>query len=268
MPKQELTVVLDGRANILSPESVITVISSLAALLKSIDTHLWQVNAPRYQWSISGATMNSPLEITLTAIRMGDLPDADVVGGLINGFKILEAKKNVVPPYFCEDDLIAAKKLVSVYDDGIASITLRTTKKKSIQPTRRIADKVDVLTRSAPVATQDAYGSIEGKLRRVTVDDREDHELSEIQIIDRMTESVVECKLDAGLAEELSPYVRKRVVLYGKIHYENLVPKKIRVEGFDAISPTPPTLEQIHKMGFSITGGKDAREFIEELRGQ
>ena len=269
-PKQEITVKLDGTNNVLRPESVASVIENLVELLKSIDAQMWRVGKPRYRWRISRASMSSPFSITFEAmLAVPNGPDADVVGSLRIGLQELDTDNpQKRPKYFSDSDLERAKKIVSVYRDGIGNIILDLPQQRRISPTLRIAHSADSLIRRAATTPSESYGSVEGILRRVTVDDREDHEKSEIQIIDRLTEQLVECKLGATTAEELATHIRKRVILFGRVRYASPgIPTHIDVESYRTINDSDiPSLEEIQNLNLNITNNKDPAEFIEDLR--
>lgn len=167
------------------------------------------------------------------------------------------------------EGLALAKRMVSVYSDGVLAMSLRSPKQLEISPSSRIAAAVERIGEKAKPDPFHAYGSIEGVLRRVTVDDRPDHEVSELQIIERHSSRLVECKVTPEMAEELMPQIRQRVVLYGMIKYTGTNdPVKIAVESFERIDATSiPTLEELQSMNLNIGGGEDAVDYISRLRG-
>jgi hypothetical protein len=272
MPDQELTIILSGKADVLTPESVVIAIENVTSLLKSIDSKMWNVGKPRYRWRITEVSMRSPFTLRMRAdLILPDAPHADVTGALFSGMKSLDATKPAqkLPRFFDQSDLVAAKNLVGVYRDSIADIQLVAPKHDPFSPTTRIASSVDHLIQRPKLQPLDAYGSIDGFLRRVTIDQRPGHERSELQIIDRHTDQVVDCEVTPAKAAELSPYVGKRVILYGTIRYTaNHVPTRIAVDSYEAIDESNlPKLADLHKLGISITGGEDAADFVEGLRG-
>ncbi|HWE95693.1 MAG TPA: hypothetical protein VG269_17135 [Tepidisphaeraceae bacterium] len=255
----------------LSATSLSVVIDSLVSLLRSVDSRMWTVNAPRYRWVIREIRMQSPLTMTLEAILTSpDAPMADVVGNTFKGLKLLDggrARKR--PKFFDEEGLALSKRMVSVYSDGVLAMNFRTPEREEISPSSRIAKTVERIIENSPLDPFDAYGSVEGVLRRVTVDDRPKHEVYDLQIIDRHTDQIVNCKVSSEMAEQLTQHLRKRVVLYGMIRYNGEhVPQRIKVESFEPISTEKlPTLEDLHELGINITNGEDAADYISRMRG-
>lgn len=268
MAKQELTITLAGKHEMLSPASFITAMDSLVALLRSIDSSFWRVEAPRYKWHISSASMKSPMNVSMVAtLASPEAPNADVVGALFAGLKALDAQPKI-PSYFDEDALLAARRLVSVYRDSIASISLASPGRADVRPTTRVARNVDELVAEERAKFYHGYGSIEGRLRQITVDPRVGHERSSIQIVDRVSGNVVPCRLSPDMAQELAKLMRNRVVLYGTIRYdESHQPTRIQVESYDPIPEVLPSLEDLHRIGVNITGGEDAADYVDHLRG-
>jgi hypothetical protein len=268
---QEVTVELIEKETRLSATSLSVVIDSLVSLLRSVDSRMWTVNAPRYRWVIREIRMQSPLTMTLEAILTSpDAPMADVVGNTFKGLKLLDggrARKR--PKFFDEEGLALSKRMVSVYSDGVLAMNFRTPEREEISPSSRIAKTVERIIENSPLDPFDAYGSVEGVLRRVTVDDRPKHEVYDLQIIDRHTDQIVNCKVSSEMAEQLTQHLRKRVVLYGMIRYNGEhVPQRIKVESFEPISTEKlPTLEDLHELGINITNGEDAADYISRMRG-
>jgi hypothetical protein len=267
---QEITVELIEKETRLSATSLSVVIDSLVNLLRSVDSRMWTVNAPRYRWVIREIRMQSPLTMTLEAILTNaEAPRADVVGSTLKGLTQLNGGRARRPKFFDEEGLALSRRMVSVYGDGVLAMSLRSPDRTEISPSSRIAKAVDRIMESGPIDPFDAYGSIEGILRRVTVDDRPSHEVYDIQIIDRQSDQIVNCKVSPEMAEKLTRHLRKRIVLYGMIRYNGQhVPQRIRVENFESISSEQlPTLEDLHELGINITHGQDAADYLSKMRG-
>jgi hypothetical protein len=271
MQKQTLTLKIEGKGEILDAESVATAIESLIALLKSVDKNSWPVGTERYKWNVTSASMQSPFTITLEAIsRNQEILEYDVVGATCKGLMLLDtetAGKN--PVQFDDASLMAAKKLVGIYHDSIVDISIKASGiSKEIHPSTKITKSIERITSRIKTIDRDGFGSIDGALRQITVDEREEHRQTGLEIIDRATDEIVKCKVTADQAVKLGPYIRKRVILYGLIRYRNDVPIQITLENFDAIDePSLPTLEDIHRSGIEFCGGKDSADIIDELRG-
>lgn len=273
MLKQEITIILSGKADTITPESVAVAVESLAALLKSVDSNLWQVGKPRYRWKVTAVGMRSPFRMKIEAdLLLADSPHADVAGHVMGGLRTLDQRTVTrVPAYFKEADLAAAKALVEVYRDSVSNILIESPDREPVSPSLRVARNVDRLTEKPKANPFDAYGSIDGTLRRATIDPRPGRQKYELQIIDRITDQVVECDVSPTLAERLSALLGKRVVLYGIVRYTvDHIPTRIAVsdDDYQLIDDTKlPSLDDLHRIGISITGGQDAADYVEGLRG-
>jgi hypothetical protein len=158
--------------------------------------------------------------------------------------------------------------MVSVYRDGVLAMSLNAPEREEMSPSTEISRSVQKIMDKAKPDPFDAYGSIDGVLRRVTVDDRPEHQVSDLQIIDPKTDKIVDCQISPEKAESLVRYIRQRVTLYGKIRYNYAhEPIRIIVEEFDAPPDKIPTLEELHNLNINITGGQDAADYIGRLRG-
>ena len=101
---QVVTVELIEKETRLSAQSLSIVIDSLVSLLRSVDSRMWTVNAPRYRWVIKEITMHSPLSMTIEAILTNpDAPRADVVGSTFRGLTQLNGGRARRPKFFDEE---------------------------------------------------------------------------------------------------------------------------------------------------------------------
>jgi hypothetical protein len=266
---QEITMELIEKETRLSAESVAIAIESLIGLLRSIDSNMWSVSAPRYRWVIKQISMKSPLRVTMEAILTNqDAPKADVVGNTLKGLGQLNSGRGRLPKFFGDESLSLAKRMVSVYRDGVLAMNLNAPEREEMSPSTEISRSVQKIMDKAKPDPFDAYGSIDGVLRRVTVDDRPEHQVSDLQIIDPKTDRIVDCQISPEKAEALVRYLRQRVTLHGKIRYNHAhEPLRIIVEDFDPPVDKIPTLEELQELNIKITNGEDAADYIGRLRG-
>ena len=266
---QEITVELIEKQSRLGAKSLSVVIDSLVTLLSAVDAKMWTVNAPRYRWVVKAIQMQSPLKMTLEAVPTTPEPaDADVVGTTLRGLTMLNRGAARRPKFFDDRGLTASRHMVSVYGDGVLAMSLSAPLRPEFSPSTRIASAVDKIT-SLIVHPFEAYGSIDGRLRRATVDDRPEHEVHELQIINRETDGFVTCRVTPDQARSLARMLGRRVVLFGTVRYNAAhEPQRITVEDFEQLETEPlPTLEDIHALGLNLTGGEDAADYIARLRG-
>lgn len=270
--KQAITITVGGKGEYVSPESLVEVMDGVLKLLKSVDSHMWPVGAPRYYWRVTAVSMKSPLTIRWEATpTLEDSPPAPVAQTVVDGIKALEKGKRRLPRYFRPDDLVQVHRIVKTYGNSVGNIRLEASGRKVVSPSTK-AGRTALEVRESVLLPEpyEAYGSVEGILRRVTVDRREGHEASDLQLIERDSEQIVDCRLSPELAERMKHHLARRVILFGTVRYEGShVPQRIKVEDFRAIEEEPlPTLEEIHKLGVNITGGEDAADFVSRLRGE
>jgi len=88
----------------------------------------------------------------------------EVVGTVLNGLRKLEAGVEERPQHFPDQSLYAARRLVSMLNDGITRITLRAGD-QVIELSQRVQATVDALVRGV----SEVLGSLEGRLEGLTV---------------------------------------------------------------------------------------------------
>lgn len=270
MQKQTMTIRMGGKGGTITAESLVDVVESLVEMLKSVDRNMWKVDNPRYRWKITQASKTNPLTLTLEAeSAIPDAPEADVVGGVVDGLKRLEKDARTMPKHFSPDDLKQAKRLVHVYNDLMDTLEIETERAGTYRPTKRIIDSVDrIQVKAKAIKPTKQYGSLEGVLRRVTIDERDERSESDLQLIDRETGELVQCVLEPDVAADLATHFRQRVVLFGEITRDAFHrPIRVSVETFKAIKGEKvPTLADLHRIGLDITGGEDAADYVRRLR--
>ena len=272
MPKQGLTITLTGTGSKLDAESVITAIESIISILRSVDQNSWNVHTQRYSWNVVAVSMQSPMTWGVEAMprNSATVTEYDVASAMQDGLAALDNDSvSRMPNYFDAKSLENAKRLVGIYRYGVTSISIKSSARPSqIYPSIKIAKSVDTLVNRKP-KEYESYGSIDGKLRQITVDDREDHKAAtELQIIDRRTDQIVKCRVTIEQAEKLGQYIHKRVVIYGVIRYQDEdTPLSVTVENYDPIDEgSAPSLEDIHKAGIHFLHGRDSADVIDEAR--
>jgi len=229
---------------------------------------MWNVGQPRLRWRISRAKKSSPLEITLEAeIVIEDAPRVDVVGAYMDGMRSLSSghRRSKLPKHWNDDNLKAARILCRV-----PGVTLLGDKHEPVLLSEAIKANVDRILR-IPVARAplSEYGSVEGTLRTVTVDPRDDHLASKLQIIERFTQSLVDCKFDPSRSPELHP--PNRIVAFGTVTLGlDGKPKTIDVDDFKIIPPESelPNLEDLRRLGIDPTNGQNSADYVSEMRDE
>lgn len=272
MPDQTISFSIGGREDFISPESVADVLSSIVETLKSVDSNMWKIGHPRFKWRIAKASFESPLTISLSAeLSIPDAPIVDVVRSVMDGWRSLADKPESKPAYFDDDDLKRARTIGSIFNNAVVSLRIQAPGQQDIAATTEIAKNVDRLLGKTKAKSSSEYGSLEGVLRQVTVDDREDHQRSEFQIIVRDTTDLVSCRFNPQDTADVGGHIRSRIVVFGDIRYSPAAkPTHIDVSRYRIIQPDDqlPPLDEIQSLGLRTEDDVDSVEAIRRIRGE
>src|SRR5690554_3942813 len=97
-----------------------------------------------------------------------------------------------------------------------------------------MSENVDRLLGNLAKQTHRAYGSVTGRLRRITVDD--DEHKSELQIRNSLTGDYVPCQFERAIASEIGAKIGQRLVVYGLIRYSyDYNPQHIVVDQYEIL---------------------------------
>lgn len=242
---------------------------AIAPTLRSLDARMWSVAQPRYEWCIDEASKNSPFTITLLAFLLNmDAPPANVVGALINGYKVLASDEPKLPVYWTVEDVERMQEWNEVLGHG-ARVDIRVGRE-----TIRIGHEIVAnAKRCLEYQEKDIphelsrYASIRGRVRQVTVDpdDKTGAKRRDFMLIDADTGASVRCIFDVHRAKDIN--ATDRVVAYGEVHRdEQGLPSIIDVEDFRVLPEKLPTLRELQDLDIDITGGEDAADYVNRLR--
>ena len=249
---------MTARRDFVPVDSFLKVVSNTLKMLRNIDLDSSPGHRRTTVWKVAGASMKSPLTLSLTGQSKHSSRVAEVARTYLSGMEIIERDSDSIPPHFSLDTLQKAKKLVSVLDDGISRVKFSGFN-RSVPLTQKVAATVDALT--APSCS--SYGSLEGKLETLTA-----HGGLEFIIYDRLTGDEVECSFDARYIEEARSAWTQRVRVYGTITYNKAgLARSIRVDGAPHPLRGRSDLPQARDIeGIDITGGIESAEYVRGLR--
>lgn len=273
MKEQEITIQVGGRQDIITPESVAEVMSSLVETLKSVDSNMRKVGTALYKWRITSASKKSPFTFTMRGELPAHISDEhaeDVVGTVVRGWNKLNEGAKKAPKYFTPDDLKRASILAGVFGDSVSTLSIDTPSGDSIKFSTAVGESAKAIATPKLKQPSDEYGSIEGILRQITVDNREGYLKSEFQIIDRITGTVVICKFNSEVAETIGAKIKHRIAVSGEIKFDKAgKPQTIAVGNHRFLKDEDqlPSLEDIHKLKLRLPNDEDPADFIDDLRG-
>lgn len=266
MDEQQITFSVGDKGGVVDPDAVIAAMRAVLETLKSVDANMWPVRLPRFRWGILTASKASPLTVTMRAeLAIPDARTVDVVHWTMEGWRALSNSPKKPPRYFSESDLDRAKMLA----DLRVQLKIIAPGEPEVAVTPRISANVERFLKPTQAAPNVEYGSIEGTLRQVTVDDRDEHRTSQFQIIERYSGALVACRFNPADAQKVGAHIRSRIVVFGEIRYSPIrVPKHVDVRNYRIIPPDDqlPDLRDIQKLRLRTEGDADPADFIRDLR--
>lgn len=227
-------------------------------MLRDIDAAVSSKPQGTIVWRIAHLSVSSAVA-TLDADSV--LEDADfsdeVVRAYTKGLEQIE-QGPTIPPFFTEDTLEKAKRLVSTIRGEVTKITIQAQGIRPVAITQRVAANVDEL-----IGPQyEAYGSIEGMLETLSV-----HGRPHFTIYDVLTRRGVQCLIPQGLVSKAHSAFQKRVAVSGKIKYTRRgKPVSISAEDLRVLREKHELPQAKDIEGIDLTGGTDPTEYIRRLR--
>ena len=174
-------VVLSFDAQGKDPDAI-ALVGRLQALLKvlvSVDSRSWNLKSPRHHWRVADAERTNPLNVVITGTRTNkdDIP-YDVAGEFGRRLAHLRSKPDAdLAQFFTLVDLQNLKKAAQSTKNAPMSLTYSSGVNGSSQ-TVSLSDQLrknaDALLRSSKVNRDSEYMVVDGLLRTVTADNRED----------------------------------------------------------------------------------------------
>jgi len=268
---QEFTITFEGEGNqeFIPPDALMDKLRYFLAILRHVDANSWNVGQPRLKWGIIEARTESPLRVKVGSrviapdYRAEPLTLSRAVDGLLQ----LEQGAARAPQHFDDETLRYARQLAEPID-GLKRFVISGSGVKEYSPSQRLAENAERLRKPPKPKDIVSEGSIQGVLRRVTVDEREEHETSDLQVIDRLTGELVACNVTPDMAKDVGAYVGHRVVLFGSVRRDRRTrkPKRIEVRRFRGVKREPPSLHDLHRLGISISRDEDSGEYADDTR--
>lgn len=236
-PSQSDELTLDFDAALVSPDNLKKAVSAFVELLKSVSDAA-SVGGKKIQWNMSvrkGSCLIAakPIADTETARAA-----RNVIQAIPDGLRLLEKGISVMPDYFDERSLRAAKELAALPGPkGLRYIRVKRANENTNIGQKSVASIDRILG-----GQHQALGSIEGKLQTIT-------ERGQLQFVvyDSLYDKGVNCFMSDPIAQDAIGAFRKRVAVSGIIQYDKHGrPVSIKVDGiriFKDDSELPPIHE-------------------------
>jgi len=253
-----LVIQVTARRDFVPIESFLKVVSNTVRMLNNIDLDTSPSHRRTTRWKIVGASLKSPLTLSLNGQAKHHERVAEVAKVYLDGMGTMERDPNSIPAHFSLDTLQKAKKLVSVLDDGISRVVF-SGYERSVSPTQKVAASVDALT----AASYSSYGSVDGILETLTA-----HGGLQFVIYDRLSGDEIDCRFNSVYIEDARAAWTHRVRVYGAITYSRAgIPKSINVDGAPQRLKDRSVLPQAKDLeGIDVTAGVESAEYVRRLR--
>lgn len=141
-----LTIQVTGDHGHIPVASFIEVIRDSLQILAELDSSISEQSEPTLNWDITGASLNSPLLLTVAAHPQNGLDIGNkVIQSYVDGLEQIERGSKTKPRYFSDVALYKAKRMVSVLNQGIREIAFSTPDGLTVTPSTDTAKHVDSL---------------------------------------------------------------------------------------------------------------------------
>lgn len=209
------------------------------------------------KWSVArseGDTGRFDLTLAAPPELEGDGPR--VVSAFVRGLVSVERDSTSAPRYFTDPALVAMRRALAVYSNGIAALTF-TSADGTATPTATARDNIERILTSG----RNRYTTLRGRLYRVNVKARSATMVAAIE--EQNTGNVVRLNVSRSLIANVRESLDKRVALIGRCQYSaNGTPFIMRVESIRVLNPVlhddiPP---------LKLTDGEDPADFVRRLR--
>jgi hypothetical protein len=221
MSEDRLQIIMAGKGESISVESLVTVLDNMVDILKDVEASLLQSAHSHTDWQVVGATHNSPLNIALAPTEDIEGISRRALDAVVAGMRQIEQGVGKIPAHFTYHTLERAKELVAVLNDGITRLLIVPPAGEALVLTQRTAARVDELL----PAPHDEIGSFEGRLETLSI-----HEKSTFAIWDAISGMRIECHIPEEMLKDALDAFGKRVSVSGRIHYaRDARPRSMRV---------------------------------------
>jgi len=232
--KQGGEITLDFDAALVSPDNLKKAVSSFVELLKSVSESAAE-GGKKVKWNMSVRKGSCIIVATPVADSETVRSAQRVIQAIPDGLRLLDKGITVMPDYFNEKALRAARELASLQGPkGLKYVKVKTSGKKLDIGQRSVISIDRILG-----GQHQSVGTIEGKLQTLT-------ERGQLQFVvyDSLFDRGVNCFMTDDISQDAIAAFRKRVAVSGVIQYDqHCRPVSIKVDGirvFKDDSDLPP----------------------------
>lgn len=216
MERQKLTITITEAENGELPfEAFAAVVTQTIRILRDLDRGLSEQHQPSAQWQIIGASMSSPMSLTLApkAVRGRKLNDA--ISPFLDDLARLEQGQPA--RHLSRGMQQRARKIVDSLGNGIVAVDFRSNG-TTVCPTRNVASTIAgslsaTTYTESPNAVIYEIGSIEGTLDVISVHGGKDS----VKVWDSRFNVPVLCQVSDQQLEDAKEALGNRVVVRGRI---------------------------------------------------
>lgn len=274
-----LKIEVTGKTEAIPVDSFLELVSSTLAVLQDLDVAISQTENATLDWEIIGASLNSPLLLTIGAkSEVGADVAPEVIRAYLDGIEQIEKGYENPPPYFTETALRKTREIVAVINDGIKKVAFSTLSREPIVPSRKALENLTVILEAQAAedeietvaelhlhtySRKEEKATITGTLETVTVHGNK----PKFVIYDSLTDNKIDCFFPEELLDEVKQALPSRVRVSGTAkHNKQGHPISVIVETFKALRKRNelPSFKDLEGINFS--GSLDPTEYIRRLR--
>ena len=254
-----LTIRIAGKDDNVSFAAFVRVQRETLQILRDLDAEMSGGQKP-LRWDVVDVSLNSPLTVTISghSIDGPGLYSTEIASAYVDGMQQLEHAPEL-PRHFPVDTLERAKRLVSVKNDGVASLVYSTPGRPPVEPTQHLAANVDYILKHKFYLSDT---TLEGMLEVVDI-----HGEYEFAIYDLLNGQKIKCRFEKEMLEEVVSLLRSRVAVAGEAKFSRTgraVSIKVRsIKRLRSAAELPQ-----FRVGeeIDLTGGMDSAEFVRRMR--
>lgn len=248
MTERSLKIIVDGKDDVISVDSFLSVVRNSYALLR----HLQEEKG---QWAVGEVSHNSPLSMEL--VGRGRTAPSDI-SNFVNGLSAIQSGRGK-PSRFDDRALELAKSIAAPLQNGLAVVSFVSDETKPLRISVELSSKATVLI--GPKYYYE-YTELEGILELIKVHEGK----GELGLYDRLTGNVTACKFESENPEQIGSLITHRITVFGKAKYNrNNVPVSIDVEDVSAVGDSV-SIDALHRKGFRLNTDVSSEELIRRMR--
>ena len=256
---KEFTITLSGDDGFVSVDVLIEALENTLAVLRGLGSEF--PGSDQIRWEIVRASMQSPLTLTLAPKapeRRSRKLGQRIADAAYRGFREI-AERPSLPPYFNEEALTAAKRLVAGARAEKTELSFFVPDKDPVTPLAAFTENIEQVVSRAKTLYE--TGTIEGTLEVISR-----HKTDSVTIWETLTNRKVACFVNSEQLELAKQILLKRVAVSGRIKYRNGRPVSIEVANIRVLRgqhelPQPSDIGPI-----DITGGLSSEDYVRGLR--